>query len=105
MTTIGVESANESGALLVCGHDQGHRLAAVLTLVPVVVAEYGVIGGQDRPTAVAENHIHTLVGQHLDDHFRAGHAPACQRMRHGRQFLHRWGHHQSKCLTINTALQ
>jgi hypothetical protein len=46
-----------------------------------VVAEYGVVDRQDRAAAVAENGIHALVGQHLDDHIRAGHAGAGQRVR------------------------
>jgi hypothetical protein len=42
--------------------------------------EDGVVGRQDRPAAVAEDDLDTLVGQDLDDHLGAGHCPPGQRV-------------------------
>ena len=72
-----VPGRHESGALLVRGNDERHR-----RLVVLVVAEYGVVNRQYRAAAVAENGVHALVGQDLDEHFRTRHAGAGQRMGH-----------------------
>ncbi len=46
----------------------------------VVVAKHGVVGRQDGPAAVAENGVHALIRQHLDDHIGAAHAATRQRV-------------------------
>ncbi len=62
---------HEPRALLICRDDQGHP-----GLVLGVVTEYGVVNRQNRAAAVAENRIHSLVGQHLNEHLRTRHAGA-----------------------------
>ena len=75
-----VARGHETGPLLVCRHDQWHRLHAVAR-VRLVVAEHGVVGWQDRAAAVAENRGYTFVRQHLHDDVGAAHHRACERVR------------------------
>ncbi len=66
---------HEPGALLVGRNDERHRGGVIL-----VVAEYRVVNRQNRAAAVAENGVDALVGQDLDQHVRARHAGAGQRV-------------------------
>ena len=46
----------------------------------VVVTEDGIIGWQDRTTAVTEDCIDAFIGQNLDHHVGAAHTCPGQRM-------------------------
>ena len=76
----GVTGCHESGALFVRGHDQRHGRAAVVACVQLVVAEYRIVGGQDRAAAVAEDRIDAFVRQHLHHDIGAAHDFSCQGM-------------------------
>ena len=75
-----IARGHEPGALLVGRNDQRHRLAPSAAALLCVVAEHRVVGRQDGAAAVAENGRYALVGEHLDDHLRAGHLLAGERM-------------------------
>jgi len=70
----------------------------------LVVTENRIVRRKNRAATVAENHVDALVGQDLDNHLRAGHDPASERMADAAQFFscfcHDW-----KCLTTDHPLQ
>ena len=55
-------------------------ISGMADCVFLVVAKYRVVNRQNRAAAVAENGVDALVGQHLHEHVRAGHAGARQRV-------------------------
>jgi len=83
----GVSGCHKACPLLVGRHDQRHGFAPAGITVFIVISEHGIVSGQDCATAVAKNGIHTLLGQHLDNHLGAGHGLACQGMRSGSRCL------------------
>src|SRR5690606_6426628 len=70
---------HEAGALLVGRDDQLDLVVGAVALA-LVVAEDGVVGGQNRAAAVAEYGIHALVRQDLYDHVGAAHGFSGQRV-------------------------
>src|SRR5690606_4140826 len=62
----GIALGRMAGALLVADEDMLDR----------ILLDDLVIDRQDRPPGVAEEMLHALVLQRLDDHFRAGHLAA-----------------------------
>ncbi len=80
-----ITRCHEPCALLVRGYDQRHLLSR-RTGLPLVVDENGIVGGQNRPAAVAENRVYTLIRQHLHDdigtrHLLAGKGMSARRQR------------------------
>ena len=75
----GVACRHETRPLLV-GRDDERNLRLAQPYALLVVEKHGVVGGQDRPAAVAEYRGDALVGEHLHDHAGAAHSFAGQRM-------------------------
>jgi hypothetical protein len=54
-------------------NDQWNRCAAISAAVRVVVPEYGVVGRENRSSAIAEDCIDAFVREYLHDDIRAAH--------------------------------
>ncbi len=80
----GIAGRHEASPLFIRRHDQWQLLTA-LALLLLIEGEDCIVGGQDRPAAVAKDCSHPLVGQHLNDGLSAGHGLTGQGMdRNGR---------------------
>jgi len=86
---------HEARALLVGRHDQRNRRTAATPLL-LVVEENGIVRRQDGASAVAEDGLDALVGQHLHDHPRPGHGLAGKRMPGAETLLRRAGKRTGK---------
>ena len=76
----GVAGRHESRSLFVGRYDELHRGFLVGFDVVIVVAENGVVDGQNGTARIAEDRVHALVSQNLHDGVRTRHDITCERV-------------------------
>ena len=75
-----IAGGHEARPLLVRWDDERHRFVATHAVLSVV-AEDGVVGRENRASAVPEHSLDALVREHLHENLGAAHHPAGERMR------------------------